>query len=132
MADALATAPDLMAWRLRPRAPAPGTRLCALDEIPVGATKAFAFGGGKCVFSMFVVRTAGGVVGYLNLCPHSSLPLNVRGDGFFNETGTRIRCNAHFAEFEIESGFGVAGAAQDCWLDPVPLRVVDGDIVIGT
>lgn len=92
----------------------------------------FSFGGGKCIFSMFVVRTANGIFGYLNLCPHSSLPLDVRGNGFLNEAGTRIRCNAHFAEFDIESGFGVAGAAQDCWLDPVPVHVADGHIVIGS
>ena len=117
-------------WRLRPRAPAPGTSLGPLDEIAAVGAREYVFGKGKSAFSMFVVRQGERVFGYLNICPHYSSALNCRADDFLNEGGTRIRCSAHFAEFRIEDGFGVAGAAENCWLDPVPVEVVDGVIRI--
>jgi nitrite reductase/ring-hydroxylating ferredoxin subunit len=129
MADALTT-PDPTLWRTRPRAPMPGTKLGPLDEIEETGAKEYIFGRGTTVFSMFVVRRKDEVFGYLNLCPHYSQPLNYRKGQFLNEDGTRIRCTMHFAEFRIEDGYGVSGAAEKCWLDPVPLSVVDGEIFL--
>lgn len=128
MADALSR-PDPQLWRLRPRAPAPGTELGPLTSIADGDAKEFVFGKGKSAFSMFVVRRGRNVYGYLNICPHYSSPLNCRADAFLNDDGSRIRCTMHFAEFRIEDGFGVAGAAEQCWLDPVPVHVA-GDMIV--
>ena len=129
MADALSK-PDPTLWRTRPRAPLPGTILCLLDDIADNAAKEFVFGRGTTVFSMFVVRRANQVFGYLNICPHYSSPLNCREGEFLSDDRTRIRCSAHFAEYRIEDGFGVAGAGERCWLDPVPVHVENGIIVI--
>jgi nitrite reductase/ring-hydroxylating ferredoxin subunit len=129
VADALSK-PDPFLWRTRPRAPLPGTVLGPLDSIADGDAKEFIFGRGTTVFSMFVVRRGESVFGYLNICPHYSSPLNHRAGQFLNESRSRIRCTMHFAEFSIEDGFGVAGAAQNCWLDPVPVHVKDGQMVI--
>lgn len=129
MADALSR-PDPFLWRTRPRAPVAGTVLGPLEDVPDGDAREFIFGRGTTVFSMFVVRRGSQVFGYLNLCPHYSSPLNQRAGQFMNEDRSRIRCSRHFAEFRIEDGFGIAGAAQNCWLDPVPVHVVDGQIVI--
>jgi nitrite reductase/ring-hydroxylating ferredoxin subunit len=118
-------------WRLRPRAPALGTIVGALEDVPDGTGKEFAFGRGKSAFSMFVVRRGDDVRAYLNICPHFSLPLNCRADAFLNETGTLIRCTMHFAEFRIEDGFCVAGACEGSVLDAIPVRVENGNIVIG-
>jgi len=131
MADALSK-PDPTLWRTRPRAPLPGTSLGALEDIPDGDAKEYVFGRGTTVFSMFVVRRAAKVFGYLNICPHYSSPLNCRAGEFLSEDKSRIRCTMHYAEFRIEDGYGVAGAAQNCWLDPVPVSVENGVIVIGT
>jgi nitrite reductase/ring-hydroxylating ferredoxin subunit len=117
-------------WKLRPRAPAPGTALGPLDELPDGSAREYVFGRGVSAFSMFVVRKGMQVYGYLNICPHYSQPLNYRSDQFLNETGAHIRCTMHFAEFRIEDGFGILGAAENCWLDPVPVEVEDGLIRI--
>lgn len=118
-------------WRLRPRAPAFGTVLGRLDELPDRRGREFVFGRGVAAFSMFVVRQGGDVFGYLNLCPHFSLKLNQRGDEFLNEDASLIRCTMHFAEFRIHDGLCVAGACDGSYLDPVPLHVVDGSVVIG-
>ena len=129
MADALSK-PDPTLWRLRPRAPQPGAVLGRLNDIPDGDAKEYVFGRGTTVFSMFVVRRGEDVYGYLNICPHYSSPLNHRADQFLNEDKTLIRCTSHFAEFRIEDGYGVRGAAEQCWLDPVPVQVENGMIVI--
>ena len=129
MADALSQ-PDPTLWRTRPRAPLPGTTLGPLAEISDGQAREYIFGRGTTVFSMFVVRRAGQVYGYLNICPHYSSPLNCREGEFLTEDATRIRCTMHFAEFRIEDGYGVSGAAERCWLDPVPVHIENGSIVI--
>jgi len=129
MADALSK-PDPTLWRTRPRAPMPGTILGPLDTIADDNAKEFVFGRGTTVFSMFVVRRADKVFGYLNICPHYSSPLNCREGEFLSDDRSRIRCSAHFAEYRIEDGWGVAGAGEGCWLDPVPVHVEDGMIVI--
>ncbi len=128
--SALPPRPDGTYWRLRPRAPQPGAELGPLEAIPDPGAKEYVFGKGKSAFSMFVVRRGSAVYGYLNICPHYSSPLNARAGVFLNDAGTRIRCTMHFAEFRIEDGFGVAGAAENCWLDPIPLRIEDGTIRI--
>jgi len=130
MADALAK-PDLNVWKLRPRAPATGTALGPLAELHDGDAKEYVFGRGVTVFSMFVVRRGEQIFGYLNICPHYSSALNCRAGEFLSSDRTRIQCSAHFAEFRIEDGYGVAGAAEGCWLDPVPVYVEHGMIVIG-
>ena len=132
MADALSE-PNPWMWRMRPRAPEPGVALGPLSEIEEGAAREYVFGRGTTVFSMFVVRQRDErVYGYLNICPHYSSPLNYRHGAFMNEDGSRIRCTMHFAEFRIEDGYGVSGAAEKCWLDPVPVIVKNGLIHIAT
>jgi nitrite reductase/ring-hydroxylating ferredoxin subunit len=121
---------DSSYWRLRPRAPAPGTVLGPLNDIADPGAKEYRFGRGKGAFSMFVVRRGRQVWGYLNICPHFSLPLNQRAERFLNEDKTLIRCTMHFAEFRFEDGFGVAGAAENCFLDPVPVELAGENIRI--
>ena len=94
-----------------------------LDAIPDGDAKEYIFGRGTTVFSMFVVRRGREVYGYLNICPHYSSALNYRDGQFMSEDKTHIRCTMHYAEFRIEDGYGVKGAAERCYLDPVPVRV---------
>lgn len=129
MADALSK-PDPTLWRTRPRAPMPGTILGPLTEIPDGDAKEYVFGRGTTVFSMFVVRRANAVFGYLNICPHYSSPLNCRPGEFLSDDRSHILCTMHYSEFRIEDGLGVLGAAEGCWLDPVPVHVNNGMIVI--
>ena len=108
----------------------PGTILGPLDDIADRDAKEYVFGRGTTVFSMFVVRRANAVFGYLNICPHYSSPLNCYVGNFISEDRSHIRCTSHFAEFRIEDGYGVRGAAERCSLDPVPLRVENDMIVI--
>jgi nitrite reductase/ring-hydroxylating ferredoxin subunit len=117
-------------WRLRPRAPSPGTVLGPLEEVAEATGREYLFGRGKSAFSMFVVRRGKRVWGYLNICPHFSLPLNHRENAFLNPQGTLIRCTMHFAEFRVDDGLCVSGACEGCSLDPVPLIIENGEIRI--
>jgi nitrite reductase/ring-hydroxylating ferredoxin subunit len=129
--SATTDAPDQNYWRFRPRAPALGTVLGSLDSVAEGHGKEFVFGRGISAFSMFVVRQGDTAYGYLNLCPHFSLKLNQRGDQFLNDDASLIRCTSHFAEFRIADGFCIAGACEGSFLDPVPVHVAAGQLVIG-
>ena len=104
--------------------------LGSFDAIPDGAAREFSFGSHYAAFSMFVVRRGNSAYGYLNLCPHSSLALNIRPHEFMNGKGDRIRCSRHLAEFRIEDGFGLLGAAENCWLERVPVEVHSGQLRI--
>jgi nitrite reductase/ring-hydroxylating ferredoxin subunit len=108
----------------------PGTVLGPMQDIPDGEGKEYVFGRGTTVFSMFVVRRGEKVYGYLNICPHYSSRLNYRDGQFMSEDKSHIRCTMHYAEFRIEDGYGVRGAAERCWLDPVPVHVDNGMVVI--
>lgn len=117
-------------WRTRPYAPRSGEVLGPLESIVDGQAKAFVFGRGRGAFHMFVVRKGASVYGYLNLCPHFSLPLNHRPDDFMSADGQLIRCTRHFALFQVEDGLCVAGACENLFLDAVPVAVRAGEIVV--
>nr|WP_279388917.1 Rieske 2Fe-2S domain-containing protein [Sphingomonas sp. PP-F2F-A104-K0414] len=92
--------------------------------------KEYRFGRGRSAFSMFVVRIGETEVrGYLNLCPHFSLPLN-HGPDQFVHLG-HIRCVQHFAIFRPDDGVCVSGACEGSRLDPVGIgRTAEGMMVI--
>lgn len=119
-------------WQLRPQAPAIGTVFGRLDEVAEDGCKEFVFGAGLNAFRLFVVRKGGRLFAYLNLCPHYSLPLNVRDDEFLSRDGTRIMCRRHLAVFLIDDGLCIDGACVGSRLDAVPVSVDEtGMLVIG-
>jgi nitrite reductase/ring-hydroxylating ferredoxin subunit len=110
-------------WLTRPLAPAPGTVLGRCDDVPPDGSKEFVFGSGPGAFRMFVVRNGVNWFAYLNLCPHYSLPLNVRPDEFLSRDGTRIMCRRHLAIFRMEDGLCIDGACSGSTLDAIPVSV---------
>ena len=78
---------------------------------------------------MFVVRQEGSYFGYLNLCPHFSLPLNHAPDQFIKDG--MIECAQHFAHFDMASGLCVSGACEGESLVGVLVSLdADGQLVI--
>jgi nitrite reductase/ring-hydroxylating ferredoxin subunit len=122
---------DGPAWRRHPHAPAPATVLGRLDEIEDPGVRALAFGAGRRVFSMLLVRRGGSVSAFLDACPHAFLPLTWRSASVLSADGQRLVCSNHFAEFDAGDGSPVSGPA-DCGLDAIPVRVeADGTITMG-
>jgi nitrite reductase/ring-hydroxylating ferredoxin subunit len=113
-------------WYERPHAPAAGTGLCRVLDIPDGQGKEFVFGTGKRAFRMFAVRRGPAVRAYVNACPHFQIPLNHRPDTFVNAGATLIRCAAHYAMFRFEDGHCVDGPCAGESLEAIPISI-DGD-----
>jgi nitrite reductase/ring-hydroxylating ferredoxin subunit len=113
-------------WRALPFAPPAGAPLAPLDELPDQAGREFSFGLGKHAFRLFVVRRGSDVRGYVNRCPHMSLPLNYRPGQFLTHDGAHILCSMHLAVFRIDDGLCIGGACEGHSLDAVPLVVRDG------
>lgn len=116
-------------WKLRPNAPASGQILDRPDTIADESAREFVFGRGRSAFRMFVVRRGAQFRGYLNICPHFSLPLNHAPDQFLKDGF--IECAQHFARFDVEQGRCVSGACEGEWLARVPIAIdADGLLVV--
>ena len=111
-------------WRKSPQAPAPGTSLGPLSDIPDGEAKEYVFGTGRRVFSMLVVRRGGDARAYVNACPHAWLPLTYRSSSVVSADGERLVCSNHFAKFSVEDGRALSGAVPPgCGLTRIPVHV---------
>jgi nitrite reductase/ring-hydroxylating ferredoxin subunit len=106
-------------------APASGTRLCALSEIPDPGAKGFEFREGDQRFAGFVVRKNGAVFGYVDSCPHVGWPLAMF-DRYLTRDKDLIVCSGHGALFRIQDGLCLAGPCPDERLTAWPVRV-NGD-----
>lgn len=114
-------------WSDFPGAPSPGTALGAPDDLADSVT--FLRPGG---FPLMVLNDGGGGLrAFVNLCPHQFLPLDQRAAGVLSADGTRLICSNHNAVFDAVTGEGTGGEGLGCALSPVPLRLVDGQVVIG-
>ena len=119
-----------MEWHTLRNAPKPGTRLCQLTDIPDGEGKEFVFGSGYHAFRMFVVRRGDSAWGYINRCPHFSIPINVQPDRFVTSDHSLIMCANHTATFRYDDGYCIDGPCRGASLDPVPIHDTNGLIQI--
>ena len=113
-----------------PARPAPGSVLCALDEITSPGARGFRFRAEDAVFAGFVIRRGEAVVGYVDSCPHAGWPLAGPSGRHLTRENDLILCAGHAALFRIEDGAMVAGPCQNVALTPWPVRVNGSDIVV--
>ncbi len=109
-----------------PFAPAPGTRVCGINEF-TGPVQSFDMDG----FPLILVRAASGLRAYVNACPHQYLPLDWRSNSILSDDAKVLRCSNHEAGFDACSGAGVIGLGAGCSLDQVPITERGDDFVIG-
>ncbi len=103
--------------------------LCRLEDIPDGASRGFGPARGGFT-GLFAVRRGGAVFVYVNACPHVGAALDRAPHRFLSADGARIACGAHGARFEVESGVCVAGPCLGDRLEAVPVRIVDGAVLV--
>ncbi|SET32768.1 Rieske (2Fe-2S) protein [Paracoccus homiensis] len=115
-----------MSWTDYSSAPAPGTVICPADQVT--GVLAVTVTSDRGQFPVLVLRQGDGIGAFVNACPHQYLPLDYRGDQLLSADGTALLCTAHGARFDRETGQNIAGA--DCGLDPVPVRIEGGNVVI--
>ena len=115
-----------MTWTDYSSAPAPGTPVC--EAARLDGVLSLSVTTDKGAFPMLVVQAGNDLRAYVNACPHQYLPLDYRGSQLLSADGTKLMCTAHGARFDILTGEAVEGA--DCGLDPVPVTIVGGMVVI--
>lgn len=113
-------------WRTMPGAPGSGTPVCLADELDQPVSSVVLDG-----FPLLLVRSADGLKAYVNACPHQFLPLDWRSGNILSADGRLLRCSNHDAGFDACSGQGLGGLVAGCALIPVPIREVDGAVLIG-
>lgn len=117
-----------MSWREHPHAPAPGDRLCRVDDIPADNGLEVLRGQGGGALRILLTHSAGGVRAYVNECPHFSLPLNSMPGAFLLTGDGHIMCAYHCALFRLNDGLCVDGPAKDRSLEAIPVAVIDGEV----
>ncbi|MHA3977513.1 Rieske (2Fe-2S) protein [Halovulum sp. GXIMD14794] len=113
-------------WRGLPRAPQPGTLICAEDALPASGTLGVELDG----FPLLLVRGATGLVAFFNACPHQYLPLDWRKSDVLSADGLTLLCSNHDAGFDAATGQGIDGHGEGCALVPVPVTLSGGEVRI--
>jgi nitrite reductase/ring-hydroxylating ferredoxin subunit len=104
--------------------------LCSLAELGDPDARGFTLGDGEWPLKGFVVRRADVVRAFVNHCPHAGFPLNWQPNVFLAPGGELIRCIMHGALFAIDTGDCVAGPCMGHGLQPLPIEVRDGYVVL--
>ena len=105
----------------------PAAALCRLDALADGAAiavDAVAQAGGEPL-DLILLRYAGEVHAFLNVCPHAGRRLDYAPGKFLLQRGQLI-CAAHGATFDAADGRCVAGPCRGERLQAVAVRVQDG------
>lgn len=120
-------------WVQWPGAPAPGTRLCELGDIPSDNGLACDPGGPTSEFPIVLFRAGATVVAFLNRCPHAGIPLNFGDDVFclYDSDGERdVICPHHSALFRLPEGLCHDGPCEGDRLTAVPIEVRDSVVFV--
>jgi nitrite reductase/ring-hydroxylating ferredoxin subunit len=102
--------------------PPVGSDVCAINDVAIDGAVVVTVGPQR--MEIIVVRDIRGVRAFVNICPHTPLPLNIDSRIYSHEN--QVHCDHHFATFRFSDGLCTAGACPGEALMPVPLTV-DGD-----
>jgi nitrite reductase/ring-hydroxylating ferredoxin subunit len=74
------------------------------SALELGKARVFRFRRGRLALEGFVLRASGGLVAFVNECPHWHVDLDL-GDGeFWDDSAGKILCKNHGALFDAETG----------------------------
>lgn len=104
--------------------------LCKLDDLEDDAAKGFEVSLQNETVRIFVVRRAGQVYGYRNVCPHRGTTLDWLPDQFMDPERQYLQCATHDARFRVEDGYCVAGPCVGKRLTAVSVAVQDGNVCL--
>lgn len=98
-----------------------------MADLALPGTRGFRFRQDSALFLGFVLRTAEGVAGFVDSCPHAGWPLAAMDDRYLNRAGSRLVCSGHGALFDFK-GLCIAGPGSGERLAPWPVTVRDGEV----
>jgi len=78
----------------------------------------------------FVIRFNGQVHAYLNECGHVPAELDWMPGEFFDDSKLYLICSIHGALYAPDSGRCLGGRCQGRGLKPLPIREIDGLILL--
>lgn len=119
-------------WNSLPNAPASGTQLCRLNEVPDGGAHFVALGAEEAPYRVILLRSADSVFAYVNRCAHFGVPLAQRIEQLRFKPHLSVSCNVHYARFRWQDGFCEFGDCEGESLTPIPIEVADGVIRIAS
>ena len=105
-------------------------KLCNLSDIEDGNSAAFTAEFDGKTNMVLAVRNGEQVSVYLNSCPHTGGPLDIRPGNFLSKDKKHLLCSTHGALFNIEDGYCVFGPCQSSSLESIPVQIKDGQIII--
>lgn len=117
-----------LTWQEFPGAPAPGTKVCAVANIPCGGVLPVTLDG----YPVLVLRDLDKISVFVNACPHQFLPLDQRSSGIISADGKRLMCSNHQAEFNISDGEGVMGQGLGNCLARIPFCLKEGHLFVAS
>ena len=103
--------------------------LCRAEDVPEGSARGFPGAPGGFV-GLFAVKRDGRIRVYVNACPHVGLPLEPIPHRFLDSRRQSILCSVHGARFRIEDGVCTSGPCLGEALEAVPVRILDGQVVV--
>jgi len=112
-----------------PGAPAAGTTLGFISQLPSHGGKALDYKEGTAVTQIFIQKHHKGVSAYINCCPHAGTPLNLFSDNFMNLEETHMICRTHGALFDPVDGLCSLGPCKGRYLRQIAIHL-DGDAIV--
>ena len=104
--------------------------LCNVSDIENDGSAAFTIEMNGKAKMVLVVRKENKIFVYLNSCPHTGGPLDIRPGNFLSKDKKHLLCSTHGALFNIEDGYCVFGPCQSSSLESIPVQIKDGQIII--
>ncbi|WP_428827037.1 Rieske (2Fe-2S) protein [Azonexus sp. IMCC34842] len=126
-------------WFELPNAPATGTRLCALDDVPEVGVKMLVIeaesdkegDARQAPFRLVILRSASGIKAYVNRCAHFGVPLSEKPEHLIFTPEVSISCNVHYARYRWSDGHCLEGECKGEALIAVPVAIdAAGQIIV--
>ncbi len=104
-------------------------RLAAVSDIPPEGL-VVRFMDGPFREEGILLRTAGGVRAWRNVCRHLAVPLDRHEPGALVDESGDLVCQEHGARYRVGDGVCVAGPCAGSRLRELPVRVAGGDVLL--
>jgi nitrite reductase/ring-hydroxylating ferredoxin subunit len=104
--------------------------LCGFDELAERSGKGFQLQLQGATVNVVVVRRAGRVYAYRNVCPHRGTTLDWLPDQFMDPDREYLQCATHGALFRVDDGVCIAGPCVGKSLSPLLVDVRDGQVLL--
>ena len=108
----------------------PGEPICSIHELPDNTSVKFRILEDGRAMEAFLIRFAGRYYAYKNRCAHMSLTLDLDDNDFFTIDYQALICKTHGAIYSPENGICFAGPCYGEALEPLPVQLREGQVIL--